>query len=242
MTRFVSLARGTARFDKHWALRPVLLAREAARFAAPLIACLTLPALAFALDVDAHEEGHGGEHGEHGWDQTALIASFVNFFILLFIFVKLGKDKIAAFLKARKAEIEDALSEAARLKAEAAAKHREYSERLAKLDDELAQIKRDMIEAGTKERDRIVAEAEQKAARMRREAEFIIEQQVKQLRADLLNEAAETAVTAAEELLLRTTTSYDQQRLAQEYLRALAEQSGGEATKSPSIAPRESHA
>ncbi len=230
MTRFVSLARGTARFDKHWMLRLL-----------PLIVCLGLPALAFALDVDAHDEGHGGEHGEHGWDQTALIASFFNFFILLFIFVKLGKGKIAAALKARKAEIEDALSEAARLKAEAAVKHREYSERLAKLDDELAQIKRDMIDAGTKERDRIVADAEQKAARMRREAEFIIEQQVKQLRADLVTEAAETAVAAAEELLLRTTTSYDQQRLAQEYLKALAEQSGAD-IKIPSIAPRESHA
>jgi F-type H+-transporting ATPase subunit b len=242
MTRFVSLARGTARFDKHWAARLILLARGPARFALPLIACLAVPALAFALDGEVHEEAHGGEHGEHGWDNTALIASFFNFFILLFIFVKLGKDKIAAFLKTRKAEIEDALSEAARLKAEAAVKHREYSERLAKLDDELAQIKRDMIEAGTKERDRIVAEAEQKAARMRREAEFIIEQQVKQLRADLLNEAADTAVAAAEALLLRTTTSYDQQRLAQEYLKALAEQSGGEAVRSPSIAPRESHA
>jgi F-type H+-transporting ATPase subunit b len=190
-----------------------------------------------------HEEAHGGEHAEHGWDNTALIASFVNFFILLFIFVKLGKDKIAGFLKERKAEVENALSEAARIKAEAAAKHREYSERLAKLDEELAQIKRDMIEAGTRERDRIVAEAEHKAARMRREAEFIIEQQAKQLRADIMQEAAEAAVSAAESLLLKTTTSYDQQRIAQEYLKAISEQSGASGKPStPSIAPTESRA
>jgi F-type H+-transporting ATPase subunit b len=203
---------------------------------------LGIPVLAFALDGEVHDEGHG-EHGEHGWDNTALIASFVNFFILIFIFVRLFKDKIGTALKARKAEVENALTEAARMKAEAATKHREYSERLAKLDEELAQIKRDMIDAGTKERDRIVAEAEHKAARMRREAEFIVEQQAKQLRTDILQEVAETAVAAAEALLLKTTTSYDQQRIAQDYLKALAEQHGGSAKPStPSIAPTESHA
>jgi F-type H+-transporting ATPase subunit b len=209
----------------------------------PFALCLCVPVLAFALDGEVHEEAHGGEHGEHGWDNTALIASFLNFFILIGVFVHLFKDKINSFLKERKAEVENALSEAARMKAEAAAKHREYSERLAKLDEELAQIKRDMIEAGTRERDRIVAEAEHKAARMRREAEFIIEQQAKQLRAELLKEAVDTAVSAAEALLLKTTTSYDQQRIAQDYLKALAEQHGGSSKSiAPSIAPTESHA
>jgi F-type H+-transporting ATPase subunit b len=216
---------------KHWLSR-----------ALPFAVCLGVPMLAFALDGEVHDEGHG-EHGEHGWDNTALIASFVNFFILLFVFVHLFKDKLQSFLKERKAEVERALTEAARLKAEAAAKHREYSERLAKLDEELAQIKRDLIDAGTRERDRIVAEAEHKASRMRHEAAFIIEQQAKQLRADILHETAELAVAGAEALLLKTTTSYDQQRIAQDYLKALAEQTGGSSKAStPSVAPTESHA
>lgn len=207
--------------------------------ALPFAVCLGVPMLAFALDGEVHDEGHD----EHGWDNTALIASFVNFFILLFVFVHLFKDKLQSFLKERKAEVENALTEAARLKAEAAAKHREYSERLAKLDEELAQIKRDLIDAGTRERDRIVAEAEHKASRMRHEAAFIVEQQAKQLRADILHEAVEIAVAGAEALLLKTTTSYDQQRIAQDYLKALAEQTGGSSKAStPSVAPTESHA
>jgi len=181
--------------------------------ALPLAALLLLPALALATDGEAH--------GEHGWDTTGLIASFVNFFILISVFVYLFKDKLASFLKERKASVEQALSEAAHLKAEAEAKHREYSERLAQLDQELATIKREMVAAGVKERDRIVAEAEQKAARMRREAEFIIEQYVKQLRSDLSRETTEAAVQAAETLLLTSTTNHDQQRIAQDYLTAL---------------------
>jgi F-type H+-transporting ATPase subunit b len=187
--------------------------------ALPFAALLLAPALALATDGDAH-----AEHGEHGWDTTGLIASFVNFFILVGVFVYLFREKLSNFLKQRKAAVEQALTEAARMKAEAEAKHKEYTERLGQLDQELASIKRDMVAAGVKERDRIVAEAEQKAARMRREAEFIIEQYVKQLRSDLAREASEAAVQAAEALLLTSTTNHDQQRIAQDYLNALTSQ------------------
>jgi F-type H+-transporting ATPase subunit b len=185
--------------------------------ALPLLTLLLVPALALATDGEAH-----AEHGEHGWDTTGLIASCVNFVILVSVFVYLFKDKVAAALKQRKASVEQALTEAARLKAEAEAKHKEYTERLAQLDQELASIKREMVAAGVKERDRIVAEAEHKAARMRREAEFIIEQYVKQLRSELSRETAEAAAQAAEALLLSSTTSHDQQRIAQDYLSALS--------------------
>lgn len=204
-----------------------------------LASVLLVPAVSLALEGDAH---HAEAHGEHGWDTTAIAAQIVNFVVLIGIFVFLFKGKVNSFLKERKAEVANALSEAARLKAEAAAKHREYSERLAKLDQELAQIKQEMIAAGIKERDRIVAEAEHKAARMRREAEFIIEQQVKQLQTELTKEAVDAAVSAASDLLLKTTTSYDQQRIGQDYLAALSEKQ--ESSKASNLARfgTESHA
>jgi F-type H+-transporting ATPase subunit b len=215
---------------------------------APLAVTLAVPTLAFALDMDGHAEGHeeaaahGGEHGEHAWDSTALVASFVNFVILIGVFVYLFRASLKKFLVERRASVEQALTEAARMKAEAEAKHREYSQRLATLDQELAQIKKDMIEAGARERDRIITEAEQKAARMRHEAEFIIDQQVKQLRNDLMAEAAEAAVAAAEALLLKTTTSYDQQRIAQEYLNALSSKTTESKAPSHNSIGTESHA
>ncbi len=189
---------------------------------------LTFAAPAMAL---ADEEAHHG--GEHAWDTTALVASGVNFVILIALFVFLFKNSLNNFLKERKASVERELNEAARLKAEAEAKHKEYSERLAKLDSELEQIKKDMIATGTKERDRIVAEAEQKAARMRREAEFVVEQQVKQLREDLTREAVEAAIAAAEVLVTKATTSFDHQRLAQEYLASLQSVHGVKASIVP---------
>jgi F-type H+-transporting ATPase subunit b len=176
-------------------------------------ATLLVPALALANE--------GETHAEHAWDTTALVASVVNFVVLVAVLVYLGRAKLNAFLKERRAAVESALQEAARLKAEAEAMHREYTERLGKLDQELALIKSDMREAGIKERDRIVAEAEHKAARMRREAEFIIEQRVKELRSELSHEVTLNAVSAAEQLLRKAVTAQDQQRLAAELLNSL---------------------
>lgn len=191
-----------------------------------------LPALALANEGAEHAAEHG-EHGEHGgFSFMALLPSLVNFGILVALFIWLFRESVGKALKARRAEVEQALTEAARLKAEAEAKHKEYSERMARLDQELAQIRKDMISAGEKERDRIVADAEQKAARMRREAEFLIEQQVKQLRSDLTRETVEAAVAAAEQLLVKATTSFDQQRIAQEYLAALDQNGKGRSSQS----------
>ena len=204
----------------------------------PVLLVLTLPVLAFAQEHGEHAEEHLSHGG--GVDVTMLIASFVNFFVLVSVFIYLFRDKVTSSLKARRAAIENELNEAQRLRKEAEAKHKEYSDRLARLDQELDQIKRDMTAAGTKERDRIVAEAEEKASRMRKEAEFIIEQQVKQLREELTREASEAAVTAAEQLLVKATTSFDQQRLAQEYLAALQKNGGEEKSHATASSQSES--
>ncbi|MCZ7682689.1 MAG: hypothetical protein M5U28_29400 [Sandaracinaceae bacterium] len=79
-----------------------------------------------------------------------------------------------------------------------------------------------MIQAGEAERDRIIAEAEARAARMRKDAQFVIDQQMKQLRTDLTREAIEAAIAAAGAVLAQQTGAADQQRLADEYLGKLA--------------------
>ena len=69
----------------------------------------------------------------------------------------------------------------------------------------------------------MVAQAEEKAARMRRDTSFLIEQQVKQLRADLTREATRAAIDAAQEILTAKTNDDDQRRLASDYLNRLVE-------------------
>ena len=70
---------------------------------------------------------------------------------------------------------------------------------------------------------RIVAQAEEKAARVRKDTSFLIDQQIKQLRKDLTQQAANAAVSAAQELLQERTTEADQDQLAEAYLNRLDE-------------------
>jgi F-type H+-transporting ATPase subunit b len=81
-----------------------------------------------------------------------------------------------------------------------------------------------LVRAAEGERERIVAEAEAKAARMSKDAEFLALQELKQVRQDLWREAVEAAVQAAQELLKTNVTSADQERLAEEYLATLGSQ------------------
>jgi F-type H+-transporting ATPase subunit b len=172
-------------------------------------------------EAEAHGE-HGAAHDAHGVNVIELVASFVNFAVLLGLLVFLAKKPTKAFLTSRRAAVVDGLAEAQRMKAAAEAKYNEYQKRLANLDAELAQIKSEIIASGEAERERIIAEAERKSARIRRETEFLIEQQLKQLRVDLTRESVEAAMTAAEKLLRERTTDDDQQRLARAYTSKLA--------------------
>lgn len=187
-------------------------------------------------EEDAHGEvgAHGDEHaeGEHGeahaagveLDPSRLIGQLVNFALWAGILWYMLKDRIPAFLASRRATIVSELDEAKRMKEEAERKFAEYSERIENLDSELDRMRAEMKQGGLSERDRIVAEAASRGEKMRAEARFLVEQQMKQLKEDLTREAIEAAIGAAEKILRDKTGAPDQERLATEYLDRLSSQ------------------
>lgn len=215
---------------------------------AVLFACLyALPVAAQDHDHD-HDHDHSGETAEehaahagehadeaHGHDAhhgevtiSAILAdgkfraSLVSFGLLVALGVYFLRQKIRAGLSARKREIEEAVAEANRVRAEAEAKKAELDQRLARLDDELALVRVELQKTAEAERDRIVQDAETKAALLRKDTQFQIEQRIKQLREDLTRETVVAAVRAAEKVLTDKTTAADHQRLADAYLAELA--------------------
>jgi F-type H+-transporting ATPase subunit b len=197
-----------------------------------LVLCLcAVPAFALAQHEEEHVEAYAdvaaeGEHGGHHGHPTAaealshkeLQGAILNFTILVIALVYFGGKKIRTALEARRDQVASELAEAKRLKEEAEAKHALYQKRLVSLDAELATIREEMIKAGEAERDRLVAEAEKKAASMRREAEFLVDQRMKQLKEDLSREAVAQAIAAAEKVLREKTTPEDQARLSKAFL------------------------
>jgi F-type H+-transporting ATPase subunit b len=193
---------------------------------------------------DARGEEPPGE--KHAWppkpinwtdasnkDQPPLVASAVNLIVLLLIYYFAGRKGVANALTARKKAIASEIEDAQRMKRAAQERAKHYQQKLENLEEELATTRAALVEAGKGERDRIVKEAEEKAARMHKDAGFLVEQEKRQIQQDLLRETVERALSAAEELLKKRITPADQERLAEEYL---AEIGGGASASRPSIA------
>lgn len=157
----------------------------------------------------------------------------VNFLLLLFLFWKFALPALNKYFAERRNNIAEDLDEATRLKQEAEETFAQYESKLAELDKELATLRTDVIKAGEVERDRIVGEAEGKAARLRKDNQFIIDQRGKQLRLDLRREAAESTIEAARRSLQERLTAEDHRRLAEEFLKELT---GEGATRAKSTA------
>jgi len=152
----------------------------------------------------------------------SFLATVINFAIFVFLLVRYAGGPIGRFFQGRSSEVAQELEEAKRLTEEANAKKAEYEERLAKLDRELDDLKAEMVRSGEKERDRMVAEAKERAERMRRDAEFAIDQRVRALRAELTRDTVQAALAKATAILEAQMTTDDQTRLADAYLETLS--------------------
>ena len=162
----------------------------------------------------------------------------INFGILMIMYYSLGKKPIAEALKNRRASVSKEIEEAQKMRAEAEARALKYQQKLRDLEGELIETRSALKAAGEAERDRIVREAEEKAGRMERDAKFLVEQELKQMRAELTREAVEMAVAAAEEMLRKRITPADQERLAEDYLSQLgAKRPSGSQEARPDAAP-----
>jgi F-type H+-transporting ATPase subunit b len=198
---------------------------------------------------DAHGDGHHAFNLYHGmlgekegvepdilWrtpgTPVPFAALLVNTLLLFLLLYRFAKKPIQNALRVRKDSIQRGMEEAARLKADAEARLKEYEDKLAHIEEEVERVHRELREAGEHERARVLAEAKDRRARMEREAKLLIDQELKAVREVLLQETVRGALLSAEKDLKEKTTHGDQQRLAEEYLASLgqkASQLGGRA-------------
>lgn len=180
-----------------------------------------------------HEEGeeHAEEHHELGpinWfdftnsKQPPWGTYAINLALLLAIYWYFGKDAIKTSLKSRRERIKHEIDDAQKMLKEAESRAKKYQKKLEELDADVETATRSLVEAGGAERDRIVREAKEKAARMERDAQFLVEQELKQMRNDIVRETLDATVVAAEEMLKKSIGPSDHERLADEYLEQLS--------------------
>ncbi|OYT71067.1 MAG: hypothetical protein CFK52_09090 [Chloracidobacterium sp. CP2_5A] len=146
-----------------------------------------------------------------------LWAKFLNFAIYAGLLAFFLAKPIAEGLRKRAQNILEALDRAGQERALAETKLRELEDRFARLESELANIRRQAEQDAQAEHDRIVAAAEADAERLRRLAKMEIEGASKSARLDLQAFAASKAVELAEALVRRELSAADQFRLVASY-------------------------
>ncbi len=205
---------------------------------------------------DGHGQGeHGDAHGGHGpgeinwfngflgekegvepsllWRSKGTPPPFgamlLNTAILFYLLGRFGAPKISQALARRKTTIMQGMEEAAKMKNEAADSLAQYEQKLARIDEDIERIKKDMREAGEAERVRVLNEAKERRARMERDAKLLIELELKAAHEELLRETVASAVRSAEDRLSKQVTVADQQRIAEHYLKSIGSSFGGKA-------------
>ncbi len=147
--------------------------------------------------------------------------ALINFAIFAAILYRLAAKPITEFLQTRHTTIKRDLDEAAVLRRQAETRLQEYDQKIARMDEELADLIAQVRREAEVEKQRIIAHAEEEARRLRAEAEAQIQAEVARARALLKRELVEAAVTAARATLVDQFSAEDQKRLSSRYLAEL---------------------
>jgi F-type H+-transporting ATPase subunit b len=178
-------------------------------------------------NITGHEAAHHGPEAINWTDiedhhRPAFIALVVNFGVLVVGYYLIGKKPVSEALKQRRVTIGKAIEDAQAMLGEAKERAKKYQADLKNADTDAADAKAALIAAGKGEVERNLLEANEKADRMKRDADRLVDQERKQIQHDLLKETIDLAVKEAARTLEKTVTAEDHARLADDLLKELA--------------------
>ncbi len=191
------------------------------------------PTLSIAHEERGKEPAEAEEEGPPGpinwWDNKILNnpqvpygAMVINFALLVLIYYRFGKKPVAEGLKNRKVSIASAIENAQKILGEAKQRSKKYRAQLEKVEGSAEVAKQNEIAVGQGQSEMILRVADEKAERLKRDVDFILDQEKKQTQLDLVRETVEKAAKEAEELLKKSVSAADQERLAEEFVSKLA--------------------
>lgn len=166
----------------------------------------------------AHESTGEEEHGLTHTQVMNFIWHCLNFTILAIVLVKYLRKPISDALTGRRESIKAAFDDLEAKRRDAERKYAEYEKRLAEMDAEAARISKSFLEQGEAEKAKIIAQANEAAARIKAQAELYVQQELSRAMVQLKKEVTEMAMKMAEDIIRKNLTEQDHHRLISEYL------------------------
>ena len=148
---------------------------------------------------------------------------FWNFVIYAIIIAKFAVPKAREFLKTRREEVVSTISQAAAKKQAAEARVGEYKAKLAGLDKEIQSIHAALRDEAKREKSKLISEAQAMALKIKEDANFLGDQEVKIARQRIREELASQAEATARELIRRNLSPEDQNRLVRDFIQSMAQ-------------------
>lgn len=177
--------------------------------------------LAVATAALAAEEGGGAPHGGIPWGE--IVKQAVNLAILVGVLVYFLKKPLSSFLKERSEMLRRSIDDAARSRAEAASRLAAIEARMSRLSGEVEAMNRRAEAEAAEEAQRLREATAAEVERIRSQARFTADQEVKKAREELRREAADLSARAAAEIVARSMTPADQERLVRENVEKIRE-------------------
>ena len=164
------------------------------------------------------------EEAEHAGKFLGLplwIWQFLNLALFIVLLYKLIARPLTEAFRKRQAEIENRRKEAEKQRAQVQQLASDLRERTAKVEREIAEIRKQGQLDGEEARAALAARADEEAERIRKDAGEEIERRLADAKAELRRTAADLTAAAASETLAREITPADRQRLLAESVATL---------------------
>ena len=181
-----------------------------------VVAAVCLVALAFASGAFAAEEGGSGAH-----EKATEIFKWINFAIVAGFVLWLCLKKGPSFFRGRAEAIGSAITKATAAKTEADRILREAETKLARLDEEISELRIQGQKDAAIEAERIRAFAKSDVEKIGAAAKLEIEAAERAARVELKRIAAKLAVDGAESLLAKQLTPKAQDALITDFVKNL---------------------
>ena len=155
---------------------------------------------------------------EHAPSISELLFPLLNFLLYAFLIKRFALPLVRDFLRSRRQGVVTSIQEATESKQKAEAIVQDYKARLARLDQEVQTIHSALRAEGEREKIKLLQEAERLAAKIKDDAAFLADQEVKVARQKIREEMANEAEVTAKELIQRNFSSADQGRLVEDFI------------------------
>ena len=168
----------------------------------------------------AQEGGHGAAAGhDDGKMVKDLIYRVINFTLLVIILVVvIRKTAIKDFFSARRKEIEQKFDDLERQKKLAEEKYRELDRALREFEEKKKEIIREFEKEGAAEKEKIIAQAKDRADQLLAQADLTIEREIQAARDRLRQEFVDAAALKAEDIISKQIEDSDQDRLVRDFI------------------------